>query len=455
MFVNGRPLPLHVRQRIIELALIGVRPCDISRQLLVSHGCVSKILTRFYQTGSIRPGSTGGSKPKQVTTPQVVRRIIELKCQSPTLFAWEIRDLLRRERQQQQQQHNQGSSNSAAFVIPSISSINRILRTNQPQQQLVEQQQQQNRQQSASSSAQQPTTAFQIQSQSCTVSAQSNAAAQRQPTGQLTAAGRCAHQFAAAPQKNNQNQLHKLTVAGQSDSNSISQSSRTNSSYSQRSDPFDSARREQLTNCNQLLHMDFMSAVFRRAAAGGTHSIGGGGGGDDDAGLRLPFERAAARGKQLATNCLAASSVRQLGSPVDFNAGGGGTTSSTAPFSRAHQVPTTTVGAEAAATWPAAGARRTSSYLIDDILELTVGASSSRPDRSATRRILSDKAAAGQQDKTRSAGHKAFLLGAATTFAGENLRLPAGEFLSTSDWRADESDSTSGSANDEIDVLHD
>lgn len=121
IFVNGRPLPLHIRQRIIDLAAFGVRPCDISRQLLVSHGCVSKILTRYYQTGSIRPGSIGGSKPKQVTTPQVVKRIIELKCQSPTLFAWEIRDLLRRERQQKQ----------SSFVIPSISSINRILRTHQ------------------------------------------------------------------------------------------------------------------------------------------------------------------------------------------------------------------------------------------------------------------------------------------------------------------------------------
>lgn len=64
VFVNGRPLPTQVRRRIVEMALMGVRPCDISRQLLVSHGCVSKILARYYETGSIKPGSIGGNKNK-------------------------------------------------------------------------------------------------------------------------------------------------------------------------------------------------------------------------------------------------------------------------------------------------------------------------------------------------------------------------------------------------------
>ena len=78
VFVNGRPLPDYVRRRIVELALMGVRPCDISRQLLVSHGCVSKILTRFYETGSIKPGSIGGTKPK---VSKSIRKIKKVKLQ--------------------------------------------------------------------------------------------------------------------------------------------------------------------------------------------------------------------------------------------------------------------------------------------------------------------------------------------------------------------------------------
>ncbi|XP_044012603.1 paired box protein Pax-8 isoform X2 [Aphidius gifuensis] len=115
VFVNGRPLPDVVRQRIVELAHSGVRPCDISRQLRVSHGCVSKILSRYYETGSFKAGVIGGSKPK-VATPPVVDAIANYKRDNPTMFAWEIRDRLLAE------------GICSQDNVPSVSSINRIVR---------------------------------------------------------------------------------------------------------------------------------------------------------------------------------------------------------------------------------------------------------------------------------------------------------------------------------------
>ena len=115
LFVNGRPLAEPIRRKIVDLASQGVRPCDISRQLRVSHGCVSKILGRFYETGSIRPGVIGGSKPK-VATPGVVQKIAEYKMHNPTMFAWEIRERLLVD------------NVCDSETVPSVSSINRIVR---------------------------------------------------------------------------------------------------------------------------------------------------------------------------------------------------------------------------------------------------------------------------------------------------------------------------------------
>jgi transposase len=54
---------------------------------------VSKILNRYQETGSIRPGVIGGSKPR-VATPEVEQRIEDYKKANPGIFSWEIRDRL-------------------------------------------------------------------------------------------------------------------------------------------------------------------------------------------------------------------------------------------------------------------------------------------------------------------------------------------------------------------------
>ncbi|XP_056016892.1 paired box protein Pax-6-like [Ostrea edulis] len=116
-FTNGRPLPESVRQMILKLHHDGVKSCEISRLTKVSHGCVSKLLNRYQNTGSIAPSVAGGSRPK-VSTNVVVDMVVKYKTKNPEMFAREIRQVLL--------QNGICSEDN----VPSVSSINRILRRN-------------------------------------------------------------------------------------------------------------------------------------------------------------------------------------------------------------------------------------------------------------------------------------------------------------------------------------
>lgn len=77
----------------------------------------SSSLIRYRLFGTTHPGLIGGSKPK-VATPDVVRRIREYKGNNPQIFAWQIRESLQKE------------GICPSDKLPSVSSINRIVRSN-------------------------------------------------------------------------------------------------------------------------------------------------------------------------------------------------------------------------------------------------------------------------------------------------------------------------------------
>ncbi|KAI3382155.1 hypothetical protein SNEBB_009610 [Seison nebaliae] len=114
-FINGRPLAESTRLKIIEMAATGTRPCVISKTLKVSHGCISKIIQRYMETGSIKPGSIGGSKPR-VITPEIVKYLSSYRKDNPTMFSWEMREKL----------INDNICTKAN--APSVSSISRMMR---------------------------------------------------------------------------------------------------------------------------------------------------------------------------------------------------------------------------------------------------------------------------------------------------------------------------------------
>jgi 'Paired box' domain len=93
-----------IMQFIIQLYCILLSEIDISMYILIPR--------RFNETGSIKPGLIGGSKPK-VATNGVVDQIIRYKRDNPTMFAWEIKERLLKDQV------------CSPESVPSVSSINR------------------------------------------------------------------------------------------------------------------------------------------------------------------------------------------------------------------------------------------------------------------------------------------------------------------------------------------
>ena len=90
-FRSGEALPIYVRQKIIELAGTGIRPCEISRQLRVSHGCISKLLAKYNRTGSFEPGS---SHTLRNVSREVREKIEDYRRLNPGIFSWEVQEKL-------------------------------------------------------------------------------------------------------------------------------------------------------------------------------------------------------------------------------------------------------------------------------------------------------------------------------------------------------------------------
>lgn len=114
MYISGKPLPLELRSRIITLSCLGFRQCDISRKLKVTHGCISKLLSKYQETGNLDPSQNMG-RPRVITA-DIDRKIDQYLREDPGAFCWELREHLLRD-------------NVCTFnEVPSLSSISRLVK---------------------------------------------------------------------------------------------------------------------------------------------------------------------------------------------------------------------------------------------------------------------------------------------------------------------------------------
>lgn len=115
MYVSGKPLSQELRSRIVNLSCLGLRQCDISRQLKVTHGCISKLLSKYQETGHMDPAQNAG-RPKVITA-EIEKKIDQYRRADPGAFCWELREHLLRD------------NVCTLEEVPSLSSISRLVKS--------------------------------------------------------------------------------------------------------------------------------------------------------------------------------------------------------------------------------------------------------------------------------------------------------------------------------------
>lgn len=114
MYNSGKPLSLELRSRIINLSCLGLRQCEISRRLKVTHGCISKLLSKYQETGNLDPSQNTG-RPRVITA-DIERKIDQYRREDPGAFCWELREYLLRD------------NVCTVDDVPSLSSLSRLIK---------------------------------------------------------------------------------------------------------------------------------------------------------------------------------------------------------------------------------------------------------------------------------------------------------------------------------------
>ena len=92
-----------------------IAPNKVFAYFLSSKYFIYIFIIRYQETGSIRPGVIGGTKPK-LATPEIEKTVDGYKIENPGVFSWEVRDRLIKD----------GICDKN--TVPSVSAISRLLR---------------------------------------------------------------------------------------------------------------------------------------------------------------------------------------------------------------------------------------------------------------------------------------------------------------------------------------